>query len=101
MIMQAIQEEVVEDVVERTSPLFQDTQFIIMWKSYRSGGTYSILRKSVEGKDRFIKTLDDMGINLESVTVTEVIKPWVPTRKTKPKTTSRGRTKNAKNVSEC
>lgn len=74
---------------ERTSPLFQEKIFLIMWKSNRSGGTYSQLRKSIEGKDRFLRSLAFLGVNLSEVTVVEQTKVWVPVRQTKPKKVER------------
>lgn len=67
------------------APVYQDTVFIIMWPSNRSGGTYSDLRKSEAGKNRFVETLEFMGVDISTVQVIEQTKPWVPTPKSKDK----------------
>lgn len=56
----------------------QDSVFVIMWQSSRSGGTYTELRKTEAGKDRLLRTLEFMGVDLKSVIVTEQEKVWKP-----------------------
>lgn len=68
-----------------TSPLYQDDIFIIMWPSNRSGGTYSEIRKSEQGKDRFLQSLEFMGQNMSKVKVIKQAKPWVPIKGDKTK----------------
>lgn len=67
------------------SPVHQDKVFIIMWCSSKSGGTYTELRKSVRGKNRFLSGLHSLGVDLREVQVFEQTKTWVPTPKTKHK----------------
>jgi hypothetical protein len=50
--------------------------FVIMWRSEKSGCTYSELRKTVEGKNRLVETLLFLGY--ENVVVTEQKKVWMP-----------------------
>lgn len=68
---------------EKLAPVHQSTVYVIMWKSSRSNGTYSEIRKSWEGMRNFILTLDTLGFDLSLVTVFEQEKPWVPVRKSK------------------
>lgn len=82
-IMRILAEE--EEELSYGSPLHQDKVFIIMWQSARSGGTYTELRKSVRGKNRFIAGLSRLGVDLSEVHVFEQQKAWIPQRKTKPK----------------
>ncbi|WAB24993.1 hypothetical protein M3_0042 [Lysinibacillus phage vB_LfM_LysYB1] len=56
----------------------QSSVFIIMWQSDKSGGTYTELRKTVEGKDRLLDTLKFIGVDLEKVVVTEQPRIWMP-----------------------
>lgn len=67
------------------APVFQSDVYLIMWRSDRSGGTYSIVRKSRESMERFIHALDIMGFDMSNVQVSQQSKPWVPQRKSKPK----------------
>jgi hypothetical protein len=83
-IMRVLAEEEEEDV-SYGSPIHQDKVFIIMWHSTKSGGTYTELRKSIRGKNRFLAGLNFLGVNLKEVQVFEQTKTWVPTPKTKPK----------------
>lgn len=71
--------------IQYTAPVLQDTVYIIMWQSKRSGGTYTELRKSEQGKDRFLHALEWMGVDMSTVLVTRQSKPWVPVRKTRRK----------------
>lgn len=66
------------------APVHQDRLFLIMWQSSKSGGTYSMLRKSVQGKNNFLRGLSFMGVNLDEVIVVEQTKAWVPEKKKKP-----------------
>lgn len=77
---------------ERISPLFQEEIFVIMWRSERSGGTYSIIRKSKEGMLRYVWYLETIGWPKDQIKVLANGKPWVPVRKTKePDETEKGR----------
>lgn len=67
------------------SPLHHNTVFIIMWQSEKSGGTYTELRKSVRGKEKFLRGLHNFGVNLEEVHVIEQKKAWVPDKKSENK----------------
>lgn len=76
-------EENLEAIIEKeevdyAAPVHQDRVFLIMWQSARSGGTYTELRKSVQGKNRFLSALHFMGIDMRSVQVFEQQKVWVP-----------------------
>ncbi len=65
------------------SPVHQDKVFIIMWQSSKSGGTYTELRKSIRGKNRFLEGLSFHGVDLNEVEVIETVKKWVPEKKSK------------------
>lgn len=66
---------------ERVSPLFQSEVYLIMWRSERSGGTYSIVRKSREGMLRYVYALELIGWRKEDIKVVLQDKPWVPIKK--------------------
>lgn len=66
---------------DRISPLFQDEVYVIMWRSERSGGTYSIIRKSREGMLRYVYALELIGWPKDSIKVATQSKPWVPLKK--------------------
>ncbi|TVX85960.1 hypothetical protein [Paenibacillus agilis] len=67
------------------APVHQDKVFIIMWQSSKSGGTYTELRKSVRGKNRFLQGLSFHGVDLREIQVIEQPKLWIPERKVKTK----------------
>jgi hypothetical protein len=75
-IMRILADE--EEEYSYGSPVHQDKVFIIMWHSQKSGGTYTELRKSVRGKNRFLAGLNFLGVNLKEVQVIEQPKVWVP-----------------------
>lgn len=83
-IMRVLAEQTEEDE-NYGAPVHQDKVFIIMWQSSKSGGTYTELRKSVRGKNRFLQGLSFLGVNLREVHVFEQVKTWVPQPKTKEK----------------
>lgn len=68
---------------EVISPLHHSMVYIIMWQSSRSGGTYTELRKSVKGKNRFLEGLEFQGVDMSEVYVIEQEKAWVPVKKDK------------------
>lgn len=72
-------------VGERIAPAYQDTVYMVMQMSSRSGGTYSTVRRSKESLERFLDTLERHGADMSKVKVFEQSKPWVPIRKTKKK----------------
>lgn len=82
-IMRKLAEEPEEE--SQGSPIHQDKVFIIMWKSSRSGGTYTELRKSIRGKNRFLIGLEILGVDLSEVYVIEQPKQWVPVKQSKQK----------------
>lgn len=57
-----------------------ETTFLIMYQSRKSGGTFSELRKTEYGRDKFLRTLYFFGYEPEDITVIENKKPWKPTR---------------------
>lgn len=65
----------------RTAPLYQDDVYVIMWRSERSGGTYSIIRKSEEGMRRYVYALELVGWSKDQIKVFTQHKPWVPVKK--------------------
>lgn len=67
---------------ERTSPLFQEEVYVIMWRSEKSGGTYSIIRKSEEGMRRYVYALELVGWPKDDIKVFKQHKPWIPVKKT-------------------
>lgn len=67
---------------ERISPLFQEEVYVIMWRSEKSGGTYSIIRKSEEGMRRYVYALELIGWHKDEIKVFKQHKPWVPLKKT-------------------
>jgi hypothetical protein len=56
----------------------QDTIYIVMYQSKRSGGTYTELRKTEAGLNRLVETLVFMGYNREDIIITEQQKRWMP-----------------------
>lgn len=82
-IMRVLAEEAEDE--SHGSPVHQNMVYIIMWHSSKSGGTYTELRKSVRGKNRFLSGLNYLGVDLKEVQVIEQPKVWVPVPKTKPK----------------
>lgn len=86
-IMRLLAEET-EDL-DCGAPVHQNKVFIIMWQSSKSGGTYTELRKSVRGKNRFLQGLSFHGVDLREVVVIEQEKTWVPEKKTKEKNEGR------------
>lgn len=70
---------------EKVAPMFQSEVYVIMWRSERSGGTYSIIRKSREGMLRYVYALEMVGWKKDQIKVLSQNKPWVPDRKTKEK----------------
>ncbi len=84
-IMDILAKEKEEEETSYGSPLHQEKVYIIMWQSSKSGGTYTELRKSIRGKNRFLLGLRMMGVDLDEVQVFEQDKKWIPPRKTKPK----------------
>lgn len=72
---------------ERVSPLFQEEVYLIMWRSERSGGTYSIIRKSREGMLRYVYALEMIGWPKDQIKVIPQHKPWVPLKGEKRDTT--------------
>jgi hypothetical protein len=66
------------DVDQLPAPVHQDRVFVIMYPSNRSGGTYTELRKSIQGKNRFMSGLRFMGYDMSKVHVFEQNKIWVP-----------------------
>lgn len=66
---------------EKVSPLFQEEVYVIMWRSDKSGGTYSIIRKSREGMLRYVYALELIGWKKEDIKVMMQNKPWVPLKK--------------------
>jgi hypothetical protein len=83
-IMRLLADEI-EEEESYGSPVHQNTVFIIMWHSQKSGGTYTELRKSIRGKNRFLSGLNFLGVDLKEVQVIEQPKTWVPVPKTKPR----------------
>lgn len=64
------------------APLFQEDVYIIMWQSPKRGGTYTEVRRSEEGMNRLVRSLEYVGYQ---PIVTRQKKPWIPERKTKQK----------------
>lgn len=62
------------------------TLYLIMWKSKKTGGTYSALRKTDEGRDRFLRTLTWLGFEEEEIIIVPQEREWKPIlkRNTKP-----------------
>jgi hypothetical protein len=74
-----------EEEMNYGSPVHQDSVFIIMWQSTKSGGTYTALRKSIRGKNKFLSGLRFLGVDLKEVQVIEQTKTWVPVPKSQMK----------------
>lgn len=75
-----------EDDISYGSPVHQSEVFIIMWQSRKSGGTYTELRKSIRGKNKFLKGLHHFGVDLNEVKVIPQPKSWIPENKSRKKT---------------
>lgn len=58
----------------------QETVYLIMWRSRKSGATLSELRKTDYGKDRLIQTLVFLGYEKDDIIVIEKNKAWKPTK---------------------
>lgn len=61
----------------------EDTIYLVMWRSQRSGATLSILRKSTEGKDNWVAGLKFMGIKEEDIEIIPQGKAWMPDQSAK------------------
>jgi hypothetical protein len=59
---------------------WQDTAYIIMWKSEKSGGTYTELRRTDWGRDRLLSTLRYLGVKEKNIVVFTKQKVFVPDR---------------------
>lgn len=55
------------------------TLYLIMYRSKKTGGTYSALRKTDEGRDRFLRTLAWLGFEEDEITVVPQERQWKPT----------------------
>lgn len=56
--------------------------YVVMWKSPRTGATLSDIRKTEEGRDRLLRTLQYLGYDLEAdVVVSEQTKAFKPITK--------------------
>lgn len=56
----------------------QEVVYVIMWRSQKSGGTYTELRRTEQGRDRLLNTLKFMGVDPSQIVVTEQKKVWKP-----------------------
>lgn len=57
----------------------QDTIYLIMWRSRKSGATLSELRKTDFGRDRLVETLVNfLGYDRDEIIVIEKDKAWKP-----------------------
>jgi hypothetical protein len=56
----------------------QNTVYIVMYQSKRSGGTYTELRRTEAGLNLLIDTLLHMGYKKSDIEVTEKQKLWMP-----------------------
>lgn len=72
-----------EDDIGITSPAFQPRVYVVMRLSPKMGGTYSEIRKSLQGVKRLLDEWDFLGIDMKNVRVCPIEKEWVPIRKTK------------------
>lgn len=72
-----------DEVIGHGAPVHQDKVFLIMWQSSKSGGTYTALRKSIRGRNRFLSGMRRIGMDMSNVQVFEQTKTWVPTPKAK------------------
>jgi hypothetical protein len=62
---------------------FQSVVYLVLWKSSKSGGTYSEIRRTPQGLNRLLRTLDFMGVDPETIHVIEQQKPYMPPVKDK------------------
>jgi len=56
----------------------QETVYLVMWRSRRSGATLSELRKSEAGLNRLLQTLEYLGYDRDEIIVVEKEKAWKP-----------------------
>lgn len=74
-----------DEEFEGVAPAFQPKIYLVMRVSPKLGGTYSEIRRSVQGVKRLLSDWDFMGIDMKNVRVYPVEKEWIPVRKTKKK----------------
>jgi hypothetical protein len=63
---------------EKMSWQNQETVYLVMWRSKKSGATLSELKKTDDGRDRLLRTLEYLGYDLDEVIVIEQDKAWKP-----------------------
>lgn len=80
--------------------MWQDTAYIIMWKSPKSGGTYTELRRTDWGRDRLLRTLAFLGVDQKDIVVYEQKKVWAPDRVTRAVEKKRVRDPQVRRVTE-
>lgn len=56
----------------------QETVYVVMWRSKKTGATLSDLRKTDKGLEKLIKTLVFLGYKREEIIVSEQQKAWKP-----------------------
>lgn len=56
----------------------QETVYLVMWRSRKSGATLSELKKTDSGKNRLIATLEYLGYDRDEIIVIEKDKAWKP-----------------------
>ncbi len=69
----------------------QDKVYLVMWRSQKTGATYSDIRKTDRGLNRLLDTLRWMGYSDEEIIVTEQRKAWLPDKKVNGKRKKRER----------
>jgi len=65
---------------EKMSWQNQDTVFLVMWRSRKSGATLSELKKTEAGKNRLVATLLFLGYAYDDLIIVEKDKAWKPTK---------------------
>lgn len=54
----------------------EDKVYLIMWQSRKTGATLSALKKSEFGKNNFVRTLQWMKVDPETIVVVEQERPY-------------------------
>jgi len=56
----------------------QDVVYIVMYRSRKSGGTYTEIRRTAQGLARLLQTLKYLGYKDDEIIITEQKKKWMP-----------------------
>lgn len=63
------------------APAYQPKIYLVMRVSPKLGGTYSEIRRSIQGVKRLLSDWEFMGIDMKNVRVYPIQKEWIPVKK--------------------